>query len=177
MKRVRPAMMGDLEAIRAVYQAAFDNNESELVGELAVRLLEEKSSPATVSLVAESDGSVVGHVAFSPVTIVGNQAIRASILAPLAVKPVDQGNGFGSRLIETGKQVLIESRIQVLFVYGDPAYYHRFGFDPELARRFDPPFELTHPIGWQACLLDDGELPETQHAITCVPALSDPKLW
>ena len=66
--RVRIATSLDRDDIRAVHLSAFAGGESERVSELAVSLLSEETAPRTISLVAETGGAVVGHVALSPVT-------------------------------------------------------------------------------------------------------------
>jgi GNAT superfamily N-acetyltransferase len=73
-------------------------------------------------LVAETEGIVVGHVAFSPVTIDNNENFQGYILAPLGVKPDYQNRRIGSKLIESGMQQLSRMGVDILFVYGDPKY-------------------------------------------------------
>lgn len=71
--RIRPAKKQDCEQIRELHLSAFPDNEGPVVAELATALLQEKSRPATLSLLAEiteDKGAVVGHVAFSPVNLV-----------------------------------------------------------------------------------------------------------
>ncbi|GFE74188.1 GCN5 family N-acetyltransferase [Novosphingobium sp. TCA1] len=92
------------------------------------------SGALTISLVAESDDAIVGHVAFSPITIDGAE-IGWFGLGPVAVAPDLQRGGIGARLIEAGLARLREMGAQGCVVLGDPTYYARFGFvsDPALA--------------------------------------------
>ena len=173
---VRPATATDRDAIQAIHRAAFPEGERDLVSALAARLLTEETQPPTLSLVAEKDGRVVGHIAFSPVKI-GETETSAFLLAPLAVDPDEQKSGVGSKLVEFGIETLRNAKVSLLFVYGDPAYYGRFGFEDDLAAGFPPPHPLEFPFGWLARSLAEGSPPEPPRPITCVPALSDPALW
>ena len=81
----------------------------------------------TVSLVAEADGKVVGHIAFSPVTISdGSQNWYG--LGPISVLPKFQKQGIGKSLIHEGLSLLKASGAKGCVLVGDPKYYERFGF-------------------------------------------------
>jgi putative acetyltransferase len=93
-----------------------------------VRSLRAKAQPQ-LSLVAEHDGELAGHVFFSPVEIVDPGPSPPSAgLAPLAVAPEKQGRGVGSALVRAGLRECITLGWQAVFLLGDPAYYSRFGF-------------------------------------------------
>ncbi len=156
---------------------AFSEGEKYKVSTLAANLLTEKTNPETISLVAEVDGAVVGHIAFSPVTIHNNKNWIGYILAPLGVKPEHQNLQIGSKLIESGMERLSKMSVNVVFVYGDPKYYGKFGFNPEVASRYSPPYELRYPFGWQAIALNEGVIADTAVVISCIAPLSDPELW
>lgn len=81
----------------------------------------------TVSLVAELNGRVVGHVAFSPVTI-SDGTLNWFGLGPVSVLPEYQRKGIGSALIREGLSVLEGIHAQGCCLVGDPEYYRRFGF-------------------------------------------------
>lgn len=87
----------------------------------------------TLSLVAVERGAVVGHVAFSPVTVDGAHCGWFG-LGPLAVDAAVRRRGIGRRLVETGLATLQERGAGGCVVLGDPAYYGRFGFraDPSI---------------------------------------------
>lgn len=173
----RHATRHDCNAISDVYLSAFPESERELIATLAIDLLNEETKPETISLVDEIDGEIVGHVAFSPVTMDFDKNWRGYILAPLAVKPGFQKQGIGSELINTGIDCLKESGVDVVFVYGDPAYYGRFGFEAETATNFKPPYELHFPFGWQAMLLKENTCPKDAVQMTCIEPLQNPALW
>ncbi len=83
----------------------------------------------------------------------------------------------GSRLIESGLEKLKEAEGNIVFVYGDPEFYGKFGFHADTANDFPAPFDLEYPFGWQALILKDWSDKTTPAATSCVSALSDPDLW
>lgn len=174
---IRIATTQDRDDIQRVYSSAFPKGEGEIVSRLAIDLLAESTTPPTISLLAEADGAVVGHVGFSPVTLDGDANCQAYILAPLAVQPEYQQRRIGSQLVEHGMQQLAAMGVNIVFVYGDPDYYGRFGFSVDAAHKYVAPYRLEHPFGWQAMVLEACDIEEASVAITCVDALDDPKLW
>jgi putative acetyltransferase len=120
---IREETRGDVEAIRALVTACFPTDaEARLVDLLRA------SGRLSVSLVAEEDGAVVGHVAFSPVsTATGDLGAG---LAPLAVREESRGRGVGAALVEGGLGCCRATGFGWAVVLGEPAYYSRFGFGP-----------------------------------------------
>jgi putative acetyltransferase len=86
----------------------------------------------TVSLVAEDDGEIVGHVAFSPVMIAGAAGDWYG-MGPVSVRPDKQGRGLGQSLVRTGLDHLRALGAAGCVVLGAPAYYQRFGFESDPA--------------------------------------------
>lgn len=124
MMNIRPERAGDVAGIRAVHIAAFP---SALEAELVDRLRE--AGRAAVSLVAEMERGIVGHVLFSPVTIAGGGAPGGGLgLAPLAVLPDLKGRGVGSALARRGIEACRDAGYAFAVVLGEPGYYARFGF-------------------------------------------------
>jgi len=121
----------DIEAVFRVERDAFGRDEeARLVDALRA------AGHVVLSLVAEVDGEVVGHVLFSPMTIDSETASnRALCLGPVAVAPAHQKQGVGRALIEAGLAELRASGHGAVFLLGYPSYYPRFGFRP--AREFD----------------------------------------
>lgn len=175
--RIRPATTSDREHVRDIHLRAFPDSENRRVAKLAVELLNEQGDPPTISQVAELDGRVVGHIAFSPVKSEDAPDWLGYILAPLAVLPECRNAGIGSALVEHGIELLLEQPADRVFVYGDPAYYGRFGFGAEAAAHFVPPFALEHPFGWQARGLREHGATGRTLRLACVKALCDPALW
>ena len=90
-----------------------------------------------ISLVAEiSDGTIVGHAMFSPVTIEcdDGRTIHGAALGPIAVQPEFQRQGAGSALIRFGLEELTRRRCPFVVVLGHPEYYPRFGFEPAASK-------------------------------------------
>lgn len=175
--QIRIATPQDKEAVGGIYWSAFAVEEREAVARLAMDLLGEATTPPTIALLAEVDGVAAGHVAYSPVGIEGSRDFQGYLLAPLAVRPDFQKRGIGSRLVESGRQRLAEMGAGILFVYGDPRYYGRFGFRVETAAGYVPPYALRFPFGWQGLVLRDSGGNGPGGRLTCVVSLQDPVLW
>lgn len=121
---------GDGDAIAAVIAAAFDLGDVD-AGEAALVAGLRKAAALAVSLVAvAADGRLLGHIAFSPVTVEGQEDASLLGLAPLAVAPAAQRRGIGAALVEAGLEAARASGGDLAVVLGDPAYYGRFGFAP-----------------------------------------------
>jgi len=121
----------DASAIEAVTIAAFQSAAySSHTEQFIVRALRE-SGQLTVSLVAEDNGSVIGHVAVSPVTI-SSGATKWYGLGPISVVPKHQGQGIGAQLIERALMELQALGAAGCVVLGEPSYYSRFGFNASL---------------------------------------------
>jgi putative acetyltransferase len=126
---VRAEQLGDAAAVRAINRAAFTTPfEADLVDALRVQ-----ASPL-VSLVADADGAIVGHILFSPVTIAARDDLAVMGLAPMAVLPSRQRAGIGSTLVRAGLDRCRALARRAVVVLGHPAFYPRFGFVP--ASRF-----------------------------------------
>ncbi|MBO3760296.1 N-acetyltransferase [Ciceribacter sp. L1K23] len=124
---VRPERVGDEAQIGALTARAFaDMPYSDQTESLIVERLR-RAGALTVSLVAEDDGVIVGHVAFSPVMLSSGQT-NWYALGPISVDPVRQRSGIGSMLIAKGFARLQELGAAGCILAGDPAYYGRFGF-------------------------------------------------
>ena len=177
MARIRVATALDRENIHEVHMRAFPVSENQSVATLAIDLLNERTRPETFALVAETNGPVVGHIAFSPVTVDNNEKWKGYILAPLGVIPEHQKGRIGSTLVESGIERLSRTGVHVVFVYGDPAYYSKFGFNFDAASRYSPPYPLQYPFGWQAMTLNESGFAESNAKVSCVASLRNPELW
>jgi putative acetyltransferase len=175
--KIRIATRDDADAVRGVHLSAFPHGEGDIVSQLAVDLLSEEAAPPVISLVAMTDDIVVAHVAFSPVRMRETQELIGYILAPLAVSPGHQKRGIGSCLVRSGIERLAETGADILFVYGDPEFYGRFGFRVEVAECYMPPYALQHSFGWQGMALRHFEARRSATGVSCVPSLCNPAFW
>jgi putative acetyltransferase len=130
----------DWPAVRAVNESAFETTaEANLVEELR------RQATQIVSLVAVDEGSVIGHILFSPVTLTGNPELKIAGLAPMAVSKEYQNRGVGSLLVRAGLDECAGLGFGAAVVLGHPGYYPRFGFTPAAAYgivcEFDVPEE------------------------------------
>ncbi len=124
----RDEARSDRAAIDAIHAAAFPSAaEADLVSALR------DAGLLVTSLVAIVDGAIVGHVAFSPV-VIGGQDVAATGLAPVAVLPSFRRRGVAAALVGARIAARRAAGDVGVVVLGDPAYYARFGFVP--ARRF-----------------------------------------
>jgi putative acetyltransferase len=132
---IRHEAASDREAVFRVESAAFgEDTEAQLVDQLR------DNGHSLLSLVAEEDGEVVGHIMFSPMTIVGPEGTWDAVcLAPLAVAPSHQRSGVGGKLMEAGLAELRKAGHRAVILLGHPSYYPRFGFRP--AREFGLHFQ------------------------------------
>jgi putative acetyltransferase len=140
MIKIRTEKENDLPAIREVNLSAFPTSEE---ADLVERL--RRDADPLVSLVAELDGGVVGHILFSPVELPLQPTPPAMGLAPVAVLPERQNQGTGSALVRSGLHACRELGAPAVFVLGHPDFYPRFGFIPassfDLKCEFDVPDE------------------------------------
>ena len=141
---IRQETAGDIAAIGSVIRRAFQShNEACEEADLVDRL--RHAGDLALSLVAEQDGQLVGHVGFSRLWIVQDaQRIPGISLAPLAVMPDRQRKGAGRALVEAGHARLREAGEAIVFVVGDPEYYGRFGFSLLAAAAFECRYAGPH---------------------------------
>ncbi len=137
---IRPEQPADSDAIRALTTEAFATAPHSSGTEAAIVDGLRAAGALTLSLVAVEDGEIVGHVAFSPVTVDGAERGWFG-LGPVSVRSSRQRGGIGSGLIREGLRRLREMGADGCVLLGDPAYYGRFGFanDPALVLEGVPP--------------------------------------
>lgn len=166
---IREERQGDIERIREVNLAAFETSaEADLVDALR------RQAMPLISLVAEDDGNIVGHILFSPVTLAGPQGVDPSLmgLAPMAVVPGRQREGVGSALVREGLGRCRQLDVGAVVVLGHPEYYPRFGFVPaarlSLRSEYDVPEEA-----FMVCELRDGALKGLSGTIRYHPVVAN----
>ena len=124
MLTIRPETAADIAAIHDINARAFGRRgEADLVDRLRA------ANHASVSLVAERDGHVVGHILFSPVTMEhAPGSFRGAGLAPMSVLPEYQHTGIGSALVRDGLAACRRAGFDAVVVLGHVHFYTRFGF-------------------------------------------------
>ena len=147
--RIRPDTTTDHAAVRAVNEAAFGTSlEANLVEALRSKNL------TLVSLVADVDGKVVGHILFSPVSLADRPHLNVMGLGPMAVAPDHQRCGIGSALVREGLKRCKDVGCRAVVVVGHPEYYPRFGFAPAarhaLRSEYDVPADVFMVVELEA---------------------------
>lgn len=125
--QIRDESTADIAAITTVTIAAFATLEISNHTEQYIIAALREAGALTVSLVAEVDGRVVGHIAFSPVTISDGSPGWYG-LGPVSVLPEYQRQGIGGALIREGISRLKNIGARGCCLVGHPGYYGRFGF-------------------------------------------------
>jgi putative acetyltransferase len=149
MTLCRSAAPEDAPAIRLVLEASFPTDaEASLVEALRA------SGNLVISHVAELEERIIGHVAFSPVTVAGATGVG---LAPLAVLPEHRREGIGGQLVASGLDACERLGAGFVVVLGDPRYYGRFGF--RAASEWGLSDEYGGGAAFQAMELRPGAIP------------------
>lgn len=153
MPLIRSERPQDVAGIRHVNRTAFDSTvEPDIVDTLRQQV------QPFVSLVAIDGAEVIGHIAFSAVTLASYPEVAIAGLAPMAVLPTRQREGIGSSLVRAGLAECTRRGFMAIVVLGHPEYYPRFGFVPAstfgLACEFDVPDDVFMALELQPGALD-----------------------
>jgi len=150
---IRAEEQRDWAAVHAVNVSAFETSaEANLVD-----ALRDQADPL-VSIIAEDNGVIVGHIMFSPVSLSGHLELRIMGLAPMAVAPEYQRKGIGSALVRAGLEGCKQLGFGAVVVLGHPAYYPRFGFSSSarfgIGCEYNVPEEVFMVVELQAGFLE-----------------------
>jgi len=151
---IREEEAKDYSAVYAVNVSAFETHaEADLVDTLR------REAYPIVSLVAEENGAIIGHIMFSPVSLSGHLELKIMGLGPMAVIPGHQGRGIGSALVKVGVEKCKNLGYGAVIVLGHPGYYPRFGFVPcvnyGISSEYDVPTEVFMVLELQPGYLQD----------------------
>ncbi len=143
-----------------------DHNEGKLVDKL-------RKAPTFVdelSLVAELNGQLVGHILFTPIVIEnGAQQFQSLVLAPVSVLPEFQKMGIGGQLIRAGHQKATELGFQSVILIGHPEYYPRFGYKKASGWGIKTHYGLPSDDVFMAVELTEGALSKVSGMVVFPP--------
>jgi len=164
---IRPEEPKDQSAVHAVNASAFETSaEADLVDVLR------KEAHAVISLVAEDNSLIVGHIMFSPVSLSGHADLKIMGLAPMAVAPKHQRKGIGSALVKTGLEKCKEIGYGAVVVLGHSGYYPRFGFKSSMKYGIGCEYEVP-PEAFMVVELQPGYLQGAKGIIQFHAAFND----
>lgn len=166
--QVRQENPEDIRAIDVVHLSAFEgDDEVGLIGAL-------RSSSGYVSelsLVAEFNGRIVGHVMLTKVRLLqGSKNVDILALAPMAVVPSQSHRGIGSELVQAGIEQARQAGYKAIAVVGHPEFYQRFGFEKSSKWGLETNLSVSNDL-LTACELKSGTLKDGGNVI--YPSLFD----
>jgi len=154
MITIRRERAEDVLHIRDLNLQAFGQpSEAQIVDALR------RNCSAFLSLVAEEEGQLIGHILFTPAIIDSDgQCIEGMGLAPMAVLPQRQRQGIGSELVENGLKLLRQRACPFVIVLGHPEFYPRFGFMPASWRKIRSQREGVPDEAFMLLVLDQSAM-------------------
>lgn len=162
-----------------LFKTVFSNSEGEAegnaIGELVSNLIAGTPEADIVGFTAMDGEDVIACIFFTRMTVAGDTT--AFILSPVAVATQRQKEGVGKALILFGLEALGVKGVDLVFTYGDPDYYGRFGFSQLSESVVKAPFKLTYPEGWLVHSLSGTPVTAVKGTCQCVAALSDQAYW
>jgi len=154
MFTVRHEKSSDFDSVYQTNLLAFKgSSEADLVNLLR------KNDPSAISLVAEADSRIVGHILFTQAKIISDyKTIRGMALAPMSVHPEFQNRGIGNILVNHGLSLVQEKKSPFVVVLGHPNYYPRFGFEIASKHGIKPQWEEIPDESFMILILDRNAL-------------------
>jgi len=158
---IRTETKNDYKQVFNLNFSAFENRDDE--AKLVERIRFSGSFIPELSLVADDQGEIVGHVLFSKAKIMlKNGETEVLVLAPVAVNPNVQKRGIGSNLIEEGLIRAKDLGYGLVFLIGHPNYYPKFGFQPARNHGMElTQYQVPDDV-FMVCELRVGELDRTK---------------
>lgn len=153
--KIRQENKSDFKEIFELHTIAFGReNEAKLV-EL---LRKTEAFIVALSLVAELDNKIVGHILLTKIKIIDDKQheFESLALAPIAVSPLYQKKGIGKRLIKTGLEKAKELKFKSVIVLGHEHYYPKFGFIPANQWDIKAPFDVSTNVFMGLELIQNG---------------------
>ena len=155
--QIRPERVTDQHEVLNLHRLAFGADGGEHGEQVAALVadLRRRVGPSTgLSLVAELDGTVAGHLMCTPALLDAlPEQVTVEVLSPLGVLPDWQRRGIGSALVRRAVELLAARDVPALFLEGDPAYYRRLGFMAGGSLGYRRPSLRIPPAGFQVLQL------------------------
>lgn len=152
--KIRQETPADYQAIYKINHLAFkQENESKLIDKIRLG----NTFIPELSLVAEKEGKIIGHILFSKIKINGTNSYPSLALAPMSVHPDFQKQGIGSQLVTKGLQIAKKLNFEHVIVLGHKDYYPKFGFQKASTFKIKCPFEVPDEV-WMGIELVQGSL-------------------
>lgn len=149
---IRPERTADHPAVRHIHRQAFGADHGPVVAALVDAL--RRDDPAALSLVAEPDEQVTGHIMVSRGLLdAPRRLLPVQVLSPLGVLPERQRRGVGAALVRRSLELLDERGVPLVFLEGDPGYYARLGFRPGAGLGFRRPSRRIPEAAFQVVAL------------------------
>lgn len=127
-----------------------------------------------LSLIAELDGLIVGHILFTPLVIDnGQQQFESLVLGPVSVLPEFQKQGIGGKLIRAGHQKAVELGFRSVILIGHPEYYPRFGYKPASTWGIKTHYELPSDDVFMAVELTETALKNVSGMVIFPPEFGE----
>ena len=163
------------ELFKKVFSDAEGKSEGTLIGNLVLNMMKSTGKNNIFGFVASEQEEIIGCIFFTRLSF--ETSVEAFILSPVAVHTSYQGQGIGQKLIKYGIGQLREKDVNLVFTYGDPAFYSKVGFQFISEEVAEAPFKLTQPEGWLCQSLDGDEIKPIAGGSSCVSALNKTKYW
>lgn len=177
---IRKSINSDKLSIEKIHIKAFGEEKGPEIAKLTLDLLEDPTAKPLLSLVAEENQKLLGHVLFTKATISQMpENFSIQILAPLAILPEEQNKGIGGKLINEGLKILKESGVDLVFVLGHPQYYPKHGFNPAGILGYEAPYPIPDEVAdaWMVQEISPGIIGTIKGKVKCSEILDQPQHW
>jgi len=162
-----------------LYAKVFSESEGQdagdAIGRLVADLIRSTGKADILGFVAMLEESIVGCIFFTRLSLSSGKS--AFILSPVAIATEHQGRGIGQELIRFGLDRLKSKQVDLVFTYGDPAFYSRVGFQQISEDVVRAPLTLSQPEGWLAQSLRNCVIDLVGESAQCVDALNKQEYW
>ncbi|MCS7463334.1 N-acetyltransferase [Paenibacillus doosanensis] len=170
---IRSETADDYKEVYNLNYEAFGRRHDE--AELVERIRQSEEFVPELSIVAELDGKLAGHVLLSKAAVFNENGKRQEVivLAPIAVRPDMQKKGVGSQLITEGLKRSRALGYPAVLLIGHPSYYPKFGFKPARAFGLElHQYQVPDPV-FMVCELNEGALQNLRGELRYPAAFSE----